>query len=89
MRVILKENTYSFSKKTVGKKVIATYDEVADIYRVPAYELARIGVERWVLPFNLSKAYVFWKEEVEVVKPKFQNCSDSNVGKGVIDGKGR
>ena len=84
MRVILKESPYSFLKETFGKKVIATYDEFNDIYRVPCYELARVGAPRGSLPFDLNQAYIFYPEEVEVVKPRLQNCSDSNVRKVCI-----
>lgn len=80
MRVIIKKHLFDFPN-LVGKKVIAT--EFADgKILVKTSELLRVGVPMEEMETLANEVWAFEHYEYEVVKPKFQNCSDSNVGKG-------
>ena len=79
MLAIMKETAYTFSDHIVGKKVILFIDEDG-IARIRGSEAIRHGCNPNTVFADF--AYHIQPHEYEVVKPKLQNCSDSNVGKG-------
>lgn len=79
MLAIMKETSYTFSDCVEGKKVILFIDEFG-IARLRGSEVIRHGSSPNAV--DAAFAYHIKPNEYEVVKPKLQNCSDSNVGKG-------
>lgn len=81
MRVIIKSNIYELSNLE-GKILIAT-ECLHSSVQIRTSELLRVGVPREELnEEDLTERWLFLPDEYEIVKPEFENCSDSNVGKG-------